>query len=132
MLLIIFFIGRYIFYINIKKGISFMKINGFKAQDIYNTYSKINQAANSEKAAAVADTTAGKQGDKLEISKKGKAASLLEAGNLAKQTLTPEDQNQRAQQVAEIKNLVQTGNYNVSLTDVARSILKGNLFDQRV
>jgi len=109
-----------------------MKINGLQAQDMYNSYTKINQTANSEQAASVASAASGKQGgDKLEISEKGKAASLLEAGNLAKKSLTPENQDQRAQKVAEIKNRVQAGSYNVSSTDVAKSILKGNLFDQR-
>jgi negative regulator of flagellin synthesis FlgM len=111
-----------------------MKIDGFQAQDIYNTYSKINQTANSDKAAgAVAATaTSGKQGDKLEISEKGKTASMIEASNLAKKSLAPDTQEKRTQMVEDIKNRIQTGNYNVSSTEVARSILKGNLFDQKV
>jgi anti-sigma28 factor (negative regulator of flagellin synthesis) len=127
----IYFNGDTYFNIKRKERLRLMKINGFQAQDIYNTYSKASQTANSEKAAAVATATTEKQGDKLEISEKGKAAYLHEAGNLAKKSLAPENQAQKAQKVAEIKNRVQTGNYNVSSTDVARSILKGNLFDQR-
>jgi anti-sigma28 factor (negative regulator of flagellin synthesis) len=106
-----------------------MKVNSFQAQDIYSSYSKASQAANSDKTAAI---NASKHGDKLEISQKGKTASLIEADGLAKKSMTTENQNQRANRVSEIKNQVQSSNYNVSSTLVARSILKGNLFDQRV
>lgn len=108
-----------------------MKINSFQAQDIYNSYSKASQVASGDKTATSA-VNASKHGDKLEISEKGKTASLIEAEGLAKKAIAPENHAQRAKKVSEIKNLVQSGNYNISSSEVARSILKGNLFDQRV
>ena len=107
-----------------------MKINGFQAQDIYSSYTKQNQAAGTEKS-AVTPSAASNQGDKVEISSKSKSASLSEAALLSKKAFSSERQSERAQKIDEIKNKIQNGNYNVSSMDVAKSILKGNLFDQK-
>lgn len=100
-----------------------MKIDGFQAQKIYESYAARSQSAK----ASDSDGTAQK-GDRVEIS--SKAADMSEAEQLKNKT-TEEDSGARASRVAEIKKLVESGEYSVPAQAVAGSILKGAGLDRR-
>ncbi|MDR3553078.1 MAG: flagellar biosynthesis anti-sigma factor FlgM [Clostridia bacterium] len=101
-----------------------MKVNGIQAQNIYESYQK-----NLKQDEAVKDSSSQKaQGDTLELSPG--AADLQEAGTFARKTSDDGD-TQRTARITDIKNQIDAGTYNVSSQDVARSVLKGMIMDQK-
>lgn len=98
-----------------------MKINGIQAQNIYEKYQNIQQGGQSKAADAQKD-----RGDTLELS--AGAADLKEAGSLANRA-SAADTTDRAAKIADIKNRIDAGTYSVSSADVAKSVLRGRVFD---
>ena len=102
-----------------------MKIDGLSAQNIYESYQKTYEHAGSAKQAEPTE----KVGDVVELSPR--AADLQEAGRFARQSVG-ESADGRAARVARIKVQVADGTYQVPSEELARTLLKGVLFDRRV
>jgi flagellar biosynthesis anti-sigma factor FlgM len=103
-----------------------MKIDGFKAEGIYESF---NSQAAQQSAASKNPQKAGDRadGDKVEIS--SGATVMSEAKSLAKQAadlILPVD---RETKIAQLRELINNGQYNVHSREVASSIVKGRLFD---
>jgi flagellar biosynthesis anti-sigma factor FlgM len=111
-----------------------MKIDGIRAQNIYETYQKDLERTEAGKPnpgtadTAKASAESGMSRDVIEIS--SQAADLKEAGMFAKKAMG-ESGGGKAARLAELKNLIDTGNYQVPSEEVAKSILKGIRLDLR-
>lgn len=105
-----------------------MRIDQYQAGKVYRSFTE--KAAQSQAAGAKPAGTAGgtAQSDRVEISRE--ASDMQQAKELSSRVSaeTPQDRQTR---IADIKNRIESGQYAVSSSDVARSILLGGNLDQR-
>lgn len=106
-----------------------MKIDGLQSQNIYKTFMTNTAHSGNAKQKDVSNVDA----DRVEISTE--SADLNEARELARQSgikneLTTESASHQ-DKVETIRMMVESGEYNVSSKEIARSILTGNNFDSR-
>lgn len=101
-----------------------MKIDGVSAQDIYKCYQNGPRKSDGGQSAAEE-----KRMDHVEISTQ--ASDLKDAESLRDRS-SGENDTAHAARLAEVKNKIDSGTYNVSAKDVAVSIAKGIHFDRRV
>lgn len=100
-----------------------MKIDGIKAQNIYESYAK-----NNSKKVEKADIKA--SGDRVEIS--AKASDMNLAKKITSKETAPVEKTSREERINEIKSRIDAGNYSVPSSDVARSMVKGRIFDKKI
>lgn len=102
-----------------------MKINGLGPQDIYKSYMQNTPRADDETVStAPEDTTA----DRVEISPE--CAQLGEARGLVRKSgVSDGSDTDRSEKLSSLKQRIESGTYNVSSEDIARSILTGRLYD---
>ncbi|CDZ23517.1 hypothetical protein CCDG5_0378 [[Clostridium] cellulosi] len=102
-----------------------MKINGLQPQEVYKTYvNNIYKSGAEIKKAVISDT------DSLTISQQ--SSDLYEARRLADESgILDVNEEGREERIEELKSLIDSGQYNVSAEDVAKSIVSGKIFDNR-
>ena len=99
-----------------------MKVDGVKAQSIYDSYSRDTQRSRSR-----TEDDSGIKGDKLELS--GKANELKDAKMLAQKSLAAD--GDRSAKIGRIKKMIDSGTYSVPSSSVAKSVMKGLFFDKK-
>lgn len=106
-----------------------MRIDKYQAGEIYRSFAE--KTAQSQPAGARATKTAGgaAQSDRVEISRE--ASDMQQAKELASHISASETPEDRQARIADIKNRIESGQYTVASSDVARSILLGGNLDQR-
>ena len=100
-----------------------MKIDGYQVGKLYESYAgKNNQAAGVNQ-----DTSKTDKSDRVEIS--SKAADMNAAVSLGQKITGAENPDERQTRIAELKKLIDAGQYNISSKAVAQSILLGSNLD---
>jgi flagellar biosynthesis anti-sigma factor FlgM len=100
-----------------------MKIDGYQVGKLYESYAgKNNQAAGVNQ-----DTSKTDKADRVEIS--SKAANMNVAVSLGQKIASTDSFDERQTRIAELKKLIDAGQYNVSSKAVAQSILLGGNLD---
>lgn len=108
-----------------------MKIEGYQLQKMYEAYSKNSTTAADGKGLTRQQKDTAEKTDRVELSEQ--ASKMSDAQGIAQKVSAPaEDSSSREQRVAELKKLVESGQYSVSSKDVARSILTGLFYDRTV
>lgn len=106
-----------------------MKINGLQPQDVYKSYMNSNLHSDDSVEKDKKDET-DVNADRVEIS--SESADLSEARELTRKSgIMSAHDSSRSEKVEALKQQVESGEYNVSSKDVAKSILTGNYLDSR-
>ena len=105
-----------------------MKIDGYGVGKLYGQFaSQTGPASGSSRDKAHAENA--ESSDRVEISPK--ASDMNSAGALAQRSVNTESAAEREQRIANIKGMIETGQYSVSSETVAQSILRGVHFDAK-
>lgn len=110
-----------------------MKIDSIQIQNTYGAYAGGASDASGENGrrragAALDDELGAAQQDRVELS--SQAVHMADAQKMAPKVTGDDDGASREAKVAQLRSLVESGQYSVSSKDVARSILVGTFYDR--
>ena len=109
-----------------------MKIDGIPVQNVLDAYTKNNTQQSGGQAGRVTRETQADSGegtDRVEIS--NQASDMSEARSLTRDVPRQSDSDKEAR-IANIKSMIDSGQYSVPSGDVAKSILRGALLDRAI
>lgn len=108
-----------------------MRIDHYQAGEIYRAYAeKAAQTQAAGTGTTASDAVGGTApSDRVEISQK--ASDMQQARELSSRISADETPADRQARIADIKSRIESGQYQVASSDVARSILLGGNLDQQ-